>query len=344
MNTFFILVILLSLITAIIIYILLKTGSMENTSKKCFYALGTTINLTVSGKNREIAIEKAVSRLMDIEEKMSLFKDSSEISKINKYAGISPQRVSSDTYFVIKSAYEFCSLSKGTFDITIGPLTKLWGINTNHASIPSKGEINNTLKLVNYKDIILLDKYMEVMLKNKGEIIDVGGIAKGYAADEIVKIFKECGIKSAIIDLGGNIFVLGKKENKTLFNVGIQNPFKAQGLYTGILKLSDKSIVTSGNYERYFEHNGKRFHHIIDPKTGYPSESKIVSATIISDTSLIGDGLSTGVYILGVEDALKLIESMEGVDAVLITDDKKIYRTSNIKSNFTLEDQNFALA
>jgi thiamine biosynthesis lipoprotein len=144
-----------------------------------------------------------------------------------------------------------------------------------------------------------------------------------------------------LINLGGNIFALGKKPDKTQWQIGVQNPFSKRGEFVGFISIKNKSVVTSGNYERYFISNGKKFHHIIDPKTGYPSESRIVSSTIISDYSIDGDGLSTGVYIMGLDKSIKLIESMKGIDAIFITENKEIYLTSGIKNKFKLIDENF---
>ena len=199
------------------------------------------------------------------------------------------------------------------------------------------------MKLVNYNDVILDESNNSIMLKHKKQALDVGGIAKGFAADEVRDIFYKHKIKSALIDLGGNIFALGSKDDGTPWKVGIQNPFKPRGEYIGILSVKNKSVVTSGNYERYFMKDGKRFHHIIDPKTGYPSQSKIISATIISDNSIDGDGLSTGVYIIGIDKAMEIIEAIDGIDAIFITEDKKVYTTSGIDKNIlTLTDEEFS--
>lgn len=210
--------------------------------------------------------------------------------------------------------------------------------------IPSQKEIDEKLKLVNYEDIILDEASSSVGLKHKNQEIDVGGIAKGYAADEVKKIFVKHQIKSALINLGGNVYVLGNKTDGSAWTVGIQNPLGSQGEFVGTVSASNKSIVTSGNYERYFMVKGKKYHHILDTSTGYPSESEIISATIISDLSIDGDGLSTGVYILGVSRALKLIESLKGIDAIFITKGKKIYTTSGIKDNFELCNKEFQCA
>ena len=291
--------------------------------------------------NGQQAIEEALGRLNDIDDKMSVFKENSEISKINLKAGVTSQIVSKDTYLVIKAAIKYSRLSDGAFDPTIRPLVSLWNVGSEQENIPEQCEIDKILKLVNYKDVILNESDYSIMLRQNKQSLDLGGIAKGFAADEIRDIFYKYNISSALIDLGGNIFALGSKEDGTPWRVGIQDPFRDRGEFMGILSVKNKSVVTSGNYEKYFTKGGKRFHHIIDPKTGYPSISKIISATIISDNSIDGDGLSTGVYINGVDRAMSLIESINGVDGIFITEDKKTYVTSGIKDIFVITNEEF---
>jgi thiamine biosynthesis lipoprotein len=336
--------IIIAIIVGLILIFIFATGKYERPEVvKSSYALGTIINLKVFGNKGEEAIEKAIEKLNDIDDKMSAFKKYSEISKINSKAGATQEAVSKDTYFVVKKAVEYSKILEGTFDPTIRPLVELWKIGTEEA-IPEKSKIEETLKLINYDHVILDGSNQSIMLKHKNQALDVGGIAKGFAADEVRDIFYKHNIKSALIDLGGNIFALGSKEDGTPWKVGIQNPFEPRGEYIGILSVKNKSVVTSGNYEKYFMKDGQRFHHIIDPKTGYPSQSKIISATIISDNSIDGDGLSTGVYILGINKAMEIIEAIDGIDAIFITDDKKVYKTSGIdKSILTLTDEEFSL-
>jgi thiamine biosynthesis lipoprotein len=336
----------------VIIFILVITIALIFTTRekeqvpitKEFYCFGTILQLKAFGKNSEKAIKKAALRLTNMDDKMSVFKDYSEISKINFNAGGALQKVSKDTYYVINKAVDYCKLSQGAFDITIRPIVRLWGIGREEERIPSGKEIEEKLKFVNYKDIVLDEESNSVGLMYENQEIDVGGIAKGYAADEVKKIFVKHKIKSALINLGGNVYVLGNKTDGSPWKVGIQNPLGSQGEFVGTVSASNKSIVTSGNYERYFMMEGKKYHHILDTKTGYPSESEIISATIISDLSIDGDGLSTGVYILGVNRALELIESLKGIDAILITKEKKIYITSGIKENFELHNKEFQCA
>lgn len=314
----------------------------KNPVIKQYFVLGTIVQFKAYGKNAEEAIHEAAMRLNDIDDKMSVFKDYSEISKINMNTG-NYEEVSEDTYLVIENAVKYSKLTEGTFDPTIGPLVNLWNIGTDNARIPDKDEIEERLKLVNYEDIILDNKNSSIKLCHKSQAVDVGGIAKGYAADVAARIFAKNHIRSAIIDLGGNIFALGRKPGGKLWDIGIQNPLRSRGEYIAIISVKNKSIVTSGNYERYFMAGGKKFHHIIDPRTGYPSASKIISATIISDKSITGDGLSTGAYILGVDKTMELIESIPGVDAILITEDRNVYATSGIRQNIKLIDNDFML-
>lgn len=336
--------IIMSVIMVILLILIFAFGnSKKSYILREFYCLGTLNQLKVYGNEKKAnrAIEESIKRIYEIDDKMSVFKEYSEISKINKNAGNHSQIVSKDTYYVIQEAVKYCSLSKGAFDISIRPIVKLWGIGKKSAQVPSTNEINEKLKAVNYRDIVLGKNNSSIFLKNEKQEIDVGGIAKGYAADEVKKIMIKNGIKSAIINLGGNILVIGAKEDGTSWNVGIQDPIKARGEFALTINVINKSVVTSGDYERYFEEGGKRFHHIINPRTGYPSDSDIVSATIISDNSIEGDGLSTGVYIMGVKKAIELIEEIKGVDAIFITKDKEIYVTDGIRGNITTLNNEF---
>lgn len=343
-GTISILLLMIAVIIFFVLIIIFSSGKFEsNEVTKSSYALGTLINLKAYGNKAEMAITESIERLNSIDDKMSAFKENSEISRINFMAGVSAESVSDDTYLVVEKAIEYSKILEGTFDPTIRPLVKLWSIGTKGEKIPDEAEIQSTIKLVNYNDVLLDESSSSIMLKHKKQALDVGGIAKGFAADEVRNIFLKHNIKSALIDLGGNIFAIGGKQDNTPWRVGIQNPFKSRGEFIGILNVTNKSIVTSGNYERYFIKDEKRFHHIIDPKTGYPSESKIISATIISNNSIDGDGLSTGVYIIGVEKALSIIEEIEGIDAILVIEDKNVYMTSGVREIFTLTNDEFIL-
>ena len=216
-------------------------------------------------------------------------------------------------------------------------------VNNNIKELPSE-----ILNLKNIKNINLLNNYItdnSVLNKliKKGMEIDLGGIAKGYAADQIVKYLKSKDVESAIINLGGNVFILGEKEKNTPFKVGIQDPTSEDGSSIGNISVSNKSVVTSGIYERYLEKDGIIYHHMIDPSTGYPFENNLSSVTIISSSSIVGDGLSTTTFGLGLQKGMKLIESLDNTDAIFITKDKKVYTTSNLKGKLNLKNESFKL-
>ncbi|APC83766.1 apbE family protein [Clostridium botulinum] len=334
--------ILLLCICLPLVFVGCDSKSEEPVSRET-YLMGTIINIKAYGKNADKAVQASVDKISDIENKMSLNISTSEVNKINKNAGIAPVKVSKNTFDVVKASLIYSEKSKGSFDITVEPLVSLWGIGTDKARIPSKDEINNALKLINYKDVIINEKESTVMLKRKGQAIDLGAIAKGYTADELKKVLLNYDVSSAFLSLGGNVYVLGNKPDKTPWKIGVQNPLEPRGDYLGIVFVSDKSVVTSGNYERFFERNGKRYHHIFDTKIGYPAEKGLISVSIISDKSIDGDALSTSVYTLGLDEGKKLIESLKGVEAIFVTNDKKVYVTSGLKDIFKLTNTDFKL-
>lgn len=318
----------------------------EESISNTYYNLGTINEVTlydVNKKTGEKILEECGSILMDIDNKMSNTIKSSDVSKINKNAGKAYTKISKDTYYVIKKSIEFSNISNDTFDISVGPLIDLWSIGTDNAKVPNKEEIENILPLVDYSKILLNDENLSVKLSEENMKIDLGGIAKGYAADKIYDYLKSENIKSAIINLGGNILTLGSKNNDQPFSIGIQDPTMPRGNSIGNIKVSNKSVVTSGIYERYIEKDNKIYHHMLNPHTGYPFENNLNSVTIVSDESIICDALSTTTFGLGLDNGMKLIESLNNVDAIFITKNKKIYLSSNLKDKFNLTDTSFSI-
>jgi len=311
------------------------------------FVIGTVVQLRIydslKPKDAEAILDNCIKILKEIESKMSVNIHNSEVSKINQNAGAKEVQVSEDTFYVIKKGLHYAKISDGLFDISIGPLVKLWGIGTENAHLPSEEEIKRTLSKVGYKNIIVDDQSMTVKLKETGMSIDLGGIAKGYAADKLAKYLKSRNIKSAVINLGGNVYALGNNVNSRPWRIGIQNPFKERNTSVGIVKVSEKTVVTSGIYERYFEEDGKTYHHILDPFTGYPADNDLAGATIICESSTDADALSTAVFVKGKDKAADFIKNLDGVEAVLITKDKKIYITPGIKDDFELVDKEFKL-
>lgn len=309
---------------------------METKYETEFFAMGTVINQKIYGKNSELACIQVENEIKRIENIMSFFLEDSDINKLNENAGKSKIKLEEETIYVINKAKQLSKLSSGAFDITTGPLVKLWGIFTNHAKVPNKKEIDEAQKLIRYEDIIIDVKSNLAMLRRKGQMVDLGAIAKGYAADKAIEIYKKNGIKSAFINIGGNVMVLGKKNYEDLWTIGIQNPDKVRGECIGALLVEDASVVTSGGYVRYFEKNNIKYHHIMDFKTGYPCSSGLKSVTVISNKSIEADALSTAIFVLGYENGRKLVDDVDGLDAIFITENNEIKITEGLKDKFVL--------
>jgi len=275
---------------------------------------------------------------------MSVNIPSSDISRVNAAAGIAPVNVHKDTFKVIKRAVYFAEISNGAFDPSVGPLVSLWGIGGDDARVPSQEEIDNTLPLINWRDVELDETAHSVFLKRKGMSLDLGAIAKGYAAEEAAAIIKSAKIKRAIIDFSGNIVTLGEKKDGTPWKVGIQNPNKRRGLYYGIINLKTaekQTLVTSGVYERFFETDGSRYHHILSTVTGYPVKNGLLSVTVIGSDSTDADALSTTLFALGFEEGIKLLDFFPGTDAVFLFEDNSVRVTPG--ANFRVTDEAFLL-
>lgn len=303
------------------------------------FLMGTIISVRVYGKNAQVAADEAMKLIAGIEEKMTINKPGGEINPLNEQAGKGMVKVSEDTMHVMETAVKFAKLSEGVFDVTIGPLVKEWGIFTDHPKVPDPATINALRKLTDYRELKLDRGSLTAGLAREGQIADLGGIAKGYAGDAVISLYKKLGIKSGYINLGGNVVALGSKPDGTPWRIGVQNPRGENGRYIGIINIKDKAIVSSGDYERFFEKDGKRYHHILDPRTGYPAESDLIGTTIVADKSIEADALSTSTFILGLEKGMKLVESLDGIEAVFVTRDKKVYATKGLKDTFIFEDE-----
>ena len=321
-----------------------KNNKTSEPLSKSEMLMGTVVTVTLYDSNNEEILNKVFSKVKDLESTLSINENGTLVDKINENAGISPVKVDDYTYTVIKKGVEYSKLSNGLFDISVGPIVKLWSIGLPEAKVPTKEEIEERLPLIGFNDIELNDTDKTIYLKRKNMLIDLGGIAKGYTADIISDLLTEEGVNSAIINLGGNIFAHGKKPNGDEWKIGIQDPFSERGGIIGTLVTTNKSIVTSGIYERYIEKDGIKYHHILSPKTGYPYENEIAGITIVSDKSTDGDALSTSVFAMGVDEGMKFVNSIDGIDAIFITKDNKVYITNGLRNIFTLSNSDFTLA
>ena len=314
--------------------------------------MDTIMHLTAYGPNASKAIEAAFNRVDEIEKIASRSISTSDVNKINEAAGKEYVQVHPEIIKIIKTSVEYSKISNGAFDITVSPLIKLWGIGTTDERIPADSEIKERVALVGYNNISINDADNSVKLMKAGMAIDLGGVAKGFTADEIIKVLKKYDVNSAIINLGGSsIYTLGEKPDKTLWSIAIQNPRKEKNEGNiGIVNLSQDVLSTSGDYQRFFIHEGKRYHHILDPATGYPAEAGVMSDTVLVDSSIddcnmIADILTKITFVSGVDKGFKIIDSLEGISCIALTTDFKIYKSSRwhtkiegLSTEFTMEN------
>ncbi len=306
--------------------------------------LGTTVNVTLYEEGPDDIFERVFDRVEQIERKMSTSKDdydTTELLEVNRNAGIRPVRVSADTFEVIRRALEYSELTDGAFDVTIYPLVELWGIGTADARVPAEEEIQERLALVDYRKVQLDREAQTVYLPEEGMGLDVGAIAKGYAADESRRILKEAGVDSALLDFGGNIVTVGEKPNGEPWKIGIQNPEAGRGRYLGILSSGPMAVVTSGDYERYFVQDDVRYHHIISSRTGYPARPGLASVTILTDDSTEADALATALYVMGAEKGLPFVRDRDDIEAAFVTQEKEVYMTAGMESALNVSHEDY---
>ena len=317
------------------------TSCAPKSAEDTRFMLNTICSITVySEENKDKTSEDLVNEAFDLcqtyEDTFSRTIEGSDIYNINNSGG-APVTVSDDTIEILETAKYFSELSDGAFDITTAPLSIRWDFEGENPSVPPDNEIQELLEKVDYTKIKIDGN--TVTLEAPVEAIDLGAIAKGYIADKLAEFLKDNGVTSAIISLGGNIYAIGENsEEKRPFNLGVQDPQAEDGSILGYLQLSDKSLVTSGDYQRYFMQDGKRYHHILDPKTGYPAESGLSSVTIISDSSVVGDALSTTCFVLGKDKGLELINSYDGVEAIFIDHDGNMYFSDGFGSDLVFNE------
>jgi len=322
-------------------WLIFFTSCTQQVTTRTDFALGTVCTITIFEKGQTGVCDEIFSRIREIEKLMSVNISSSDVSGINAAAGISPVQVHEDTFKVIERAIYFAELSGGAFDPTVGPIVSLWGIG-GKPRVPSNEEINKTLPLINWRNIEMDARLKSVYLTKNGMSLDLGGIAKGYAADEAVKIIKSHEISGAIVDLGGNIFMFGTRYDKKPWKVGIQNPEGRRGLIVGFLRIPEKTIVTSGVYERSFEEDGVLYHHLLSVTTGYPVNNGLASVTIIADVSMDADALSTAVFVSGYEKGMSILKNYGEAQAVFVFEDKSVIATPGF--DFTLKDKKYNMA
>ena len=340
-------VLVLAALAARVVFSDRKTEQVERDA----YKLGTVVRISVYGQNRRLldkaaddALERGVTRL---ENEFSVNIASSEISRINSASRggrqITVGGVPYDTGYLVGRALEIARETGGAFDPTVYPIVKLWGIGTDHARVPSDAQIADARSRIGFGDVTVLKTNGTYEIKIGSQLrrqmaLDLGGIAKGYVADVLAEMLRKDGIKCALIDLGGNIYVIGEAPQGRPWKLGIQHPHKPRGEYFGTVDVEDTSVVTSGPYERFFVKNGVRYHHIFDPQTGRPARSDLESVTIVSRVSANADALCTALFVMGFNKSAAFLAKHRDIQALLVRSDGTVFVTKGLESVFRLSD------
>ena len=306
-------------------------ASAEEIIERTKPLLHTFVTIKAWGNQADTAIEEAFAEMERVNSLLNNYDPASEISKINRNVGGAAVPVSPETMDALKSSIGFCDMTGGALDLTIGPLLRLWGFGKDNVGLsgkePSQLEIQKAKALVNYHEIELNDQetgtrgQSTVRIRKKGMWIEIGSFSKGFVADKAMAVLKKRGIRNALVIAGGTVCAMGRKPDGSLWQVGVQHPRK-QGKLLTVVSLKDASISTSGDYEIFYKKNGKRRGHIIDPQTGEPV-SHMESVSIIAADGTTSDGLDTGIFILGPEKGIALINSLKGVEALIISEGGK---------------------
>lgn len=304
----------------------------ENVVTKDVFAMDTYMCLTAYGEQAENAVDSAVSYIEKMDALLSTGLETSEISQLNTFGTMI---LSPDSAAVMERAIALCHETDGAFNPLMYPIMEAWGFPSKEYRIPEEDELQQLLTLTDISQVQFDASDGQVSFDTVGMKADFGGIAKGYTSSQIKEIFTSCGVTSGIITLGGNIQAIGSKTDGSFWRVAVQNPNREED-YLGVLEICDKAVITSGGYERYFEQDGKTYHHIMDPATGYPAENGLTSVTIVSEDGTLADALSTGLFVMGFEKASDYWQKhSEQFDAVFLTDDGTLYITEGIEEIFS---------
>ena len=308
--------------------------------KRVLKLMGSRFELTAVAEDIKLAddgIEEGINEIKRIENLISSWDEHSQTSKVNRNAGVQPVKVDKELYDLISRSLRISALTNGAFDISFASVGKLWKFDGSMQEPPTPQTIATSIKKINYKNIILNPEDTTVFLKEKGMKIGFGGIGKGYAAEQAKNVMIAYGINSGVVSAAGDLTTWGKSENGTVWDVAISKPDKSRQILAW-LKADETSVVTSGNYEKFFIHEGKRYSHIIDPRTGYPTTG-VKSATIVCTNAELGDALATTMFVMGENEGLSLINQLKDIECLIITDDDRLVSSNNLKINFQVAEE-----
>ena len=311
-----------------------EDADKETEASKDLFAMDTYMTLTAYGEHAQEAVDKAAERVEALDALLSTGNENSEIYQLNQNGEAT---LSEEGGYLVERALELYKKTEGAFDIAIYPVMQAWGFPTQDYHVPDDDTLKEKLALADASKVNYDKDTRKIFFDQDGMEIDLGGIAKGYTSSKVMDIFKENGISSAVISLGGNVQTLNGKPDGSDWRVAVENPADT-GSYIGVLSIKDKAVITSGGYERYFKQDGKTYHHIIDPANGYPANNGLTSVTIVSDDGTLADGLSTSLFIMGPEKAQKYWkEHSDEFDTILVKDDGSILVSEGIADYFTSE-------
>ena len=301
---------------------------------KDLFAMDTYMTLTAYGEHAQEAVDKAAERVEELDALLSTGDENSEIYQLNQSG---KGTLSEDGGYLVERALELYKKTDGAFDIAIYPVMQAWGFPTQEYHVPDDATLKEKLALADASKVNYDKDTRKISFGQDGMEIDLGGIAKGYTSSQIMQIYQDCGVTSGLVNLGGNVQALGCKTDGSKWRVAIQSPDDTED-YLGILEIENQAVITSGGYERYFEEDGVTYHHIIDPATGYPADSGLISVTIVSDDGTLADGLSTSLFIMGEEKAAQFWrENSDEFETIMETSDGKLYVTEGIADSLTTD-------
>lgn len=298
------------------------------------YAMNTVIEQKWYGESADTVYTGMEAKIREIESVLSLHLSQSEIAAINENAGVQPVEVSQRTFDLLQRAKELSEQSDGAFDITIAPVVELWGITSDHPHVPTDEELAQAMALMGLEDLVLDEEACTAYLTRPGMAIDLGGIAKGWTADQLREYARELGAERGYVSLGGNLMIIGERPDGDPFKFGLRDPQGDASTYLGTVTLEDGcTMATTGGYERYFEEDGIRYHHVLDPRTGYPADSDLLSVAVISKDGTLADYLSTTLFVQGLE-AAKAAAGSEDYALVMVDQENNVWISGSLRGNF----------
>jgi thiamine biosynthesis lipoprotein len=319
-------------IVTILLFVLATSSSFgQQIFKKKQNLLGSPFEITVVATDSiqgNQFTDLAIAEVKRIENLISDWIPTTQISKVNQNAGIAPVKVDKEVYDLVERATKISKLTSGAFDISYASMDRIWKFDGSMKEMPTAEAIKNSVAKVGYQNIILNKNESSIFLKNEGMKLGLGGIGQGYIADKIKVVLQENGCSSGLVNVSGDINTWGKQPNGLPWSVGIINPMNKNKVFA-TFPLDDRAVETSGSYEKYVTFNGKRYSHIIDPRTGYPA-SGIISVSVFAKQTELADALATGIFVLGIEVGLDLVNQLNGIDCIIVDDKGAVHVSKNI--------------